>query len=41
MRIVDIIQNKRDGIELTKEEIRFLLNSYLDGTILIIKWLHF
>ena len=26
MRIVDIIQNKRDNIELTKEEIDFLLD---------------
>lgn len=33
MRAVDIIQKKRDNIELSKEEIYFLLNSYLDGSV--------
>src|SRR4030042_4872301 len=33
MRAVDIIQKKRDNIELTKEEITFLLSSYLNGDI--------
>ncbi|CAM3474102.1 thymidine phosphorylase [Pseudostreptobacillus hongkongensis] len=33
MRVVDIIQNKRDGIKLTDEEIKFLLNSYKDGKV--------
>ena len=33
MRAVDIIQKKRDNIELTKEEISYLLNSYLDGSV--------
>lgn len=33
MRIVDIIQNKRDGIELTDEEIKFLLTEYYNGKV--------
>lgn len=33
MRAVDIIQKKRDNIELTKEEISFLLGSYLKGDV--------
>ncbi len=33
MRAVDIIQKKRDNIELTKEEITFLLGSYLSGDV--------
>lgn len=32
MRVVDIIEKKRDGFELTKNEIDFLLDSYIDGT---------
>ena len=33
MRVVDIIQNKRDGIELTKEEIDFLLDECQKGNV--------
>jgi pyrimidine-nucleoside phosphorylase len=33
MRMVDIIERKRDGHELTDEEIRFFIKGYTDGTI--------
>lgn len=33
MRAVDIIQKKRDGIELSSEEISFLLDGSMNGTI--------
>jgi pyrimidine-nucleoside phosphorylase len=33
MRMVDIIAKKRDGKELTTEEIRFLIQGYTDGSI--------
>ncbi len=33
MRVVDIIQKKRDKIEMTEDEIKFLLNGYLKGSI--------
>ncbi|MGL6063822.1 MAG: thymidine phosphorylase [Fusobacteriaceae bacterium] len=33
MRVVDIIEKKRDGKVLTDEEIKFLLNNYLSGNI--------
>jgi len=33
MRAIDIIMNKRDGKELTREEIRFLINAYVDGSV--------
>lgn len=33
MRIVDIIQKKRDGHSVTKDEISFLLDEYLKGTV--------
>ncbi|WP_028776051.1 pyrimidine-nucleoside phosphorylase [Shimazuella kribbensis] len=33
MRMVDIIAKKRDGKELTKEEIQFFIQGYTDGTI--------
>lgn len=33
MRVVDIIQNKRDGLELSYEEITFLLNEYMNGRV--------
>ncbi len=33
MRIVDIIEKKRDGEELTTEEIQFFIKGYTDGTI--------
>ena len=33
MRIYDIIENKRDKKELTKEEIDFFIKGYVDGTI--------
>lgn len=33
MRIVDIIQKKRDGIELTKEEIDYLLDECQKGIV--------
>lgn len=33
MRMVDLIEKKRDGKELTKEEIRFIIEGYTNGTI--------
>src|SRR5574344_2698703 len=34
MRIVDVIEKKRDGLELSDEEIRFFIKGYTDGTIM-------
>jgi len=33
MRMVDLIEKKRDGLELTTEEIQFIINGYTDGSI--------
>ena len=33
MRMVDIIEKKRDGKELTTEEINFIVKGYTDGDI--------
>jgi pyrimidine-nucleoside phosphorylase len=33
MRMVDLIEKKRDGHELTEEEIKFIINGYTDGSI--------
>jgi len=33
MRAVDIIQKKRDGLALNKEEIEWLIEGYVDGTV--------
>ena len=33
MRIVDIIEKKRDGFKLTKDEIEFVINGYTNGII--------
>ena len=33
MRMYDVIKNKRDGKELTTEEINFFVSGYVDGTI--------
>lgn len=33
MRMVDVIEKKRDGKELTDEEIRFFIKGYTDGSI--------
>ncbi|WP_172372386.1 pyrimidine-nucleoside phosphorylase [Sporosarcina jiandibaonis] len=33
MRMVDMIEKKREGFELTKEEIAFIIEGYTDGTI--------
>ena len=33
MRMVDVIEKKRDGHELTKEEIAFVINGFTEGTI--------
>lgn len=33
MRMVDLIEKKRDGYELSTEEIHFIINGYTDGSI--------
>ena len=33
MRMVDLIEKKRDGLELTKEEIDFIIEGYTNGSI--------
>ena len=33
MRMIDIIEKKRDGHELTTEEIQFFINGYTSGDI--------
>ncbi|MDR6998619.1 pyrimidine-nucleoside phosphorylase [Neobacillus niacini] len=33
MRMVDLIEKKRDGHELSTEEIKFIINGYTDGSI--------
>lgn len=33
MRAVDLIQKKRDGLELSKSEIEWLINGYVAGTV--------
>jgi pyrimidine-nucleoside phosphorylase len=33
MRMVDLIEKKREGKELTTEEIKFIINGYTDGSI--------
>ncbi len=33
MRMVDLIEKKRDGLELTKEEIEFIIKGYTSGAI--------
>lgn len=33
MRMVDLIEKKRDGLELTAEEIQFVIKGYTDGSI--------
>jgi pyrimidine-nucleoside phosphorylase len=33
MRMVDLIEKKRDGLELSTDEINFIINGYTDGTI--------
>ena len=33
MRIYDIIKKKRDGFELSREEIEFFIKGYVDGSI--------
>lgn len=32
-RMVDLIEKKRNGLELSKEEISFIIKGYTDGTI--------
>ena len=33
MNILDIIQKKRDNIELNNEEIKYFINGYTDGSV--------
>jgi pyrimidine-nucleoside phosphorylase len=33
MRMVDLIEKKRDGLELSKEEIQYMINGYTNGEI--------
>ncbi|MEW8971933.1 MAG: pyrimidine-nucleoside phosphorylase, partial [Mesobacillus sp.] len=33
MRMVDVIEKKRDGHELSTEEIQFFVDGYTDGSI--------
>ena len=33
MRTVDVIQKKRDGLELTSDEIKWLIEGYVTGTV--------
>jgi pyrimidine-nucleoside phosphorylase len=33
MRMVDLIEKKRDGLELSKQEINFIINGYTEGVI--------
>ena len=33
MRMVDLIEKKRDGLELSKEEIDFIIEGYTEGSI--------
>ena len=33
MRMIDIIEKKRDGHELTTEEIQFFINGYTSGDV--------
>ncbi|MGM0899964.1 MAG: pyrimidine-nucleoside phosphorylase [Bacillota bacterium] len=33
MRMVDLIEKKRDGLELTSEEVNFIIKGYTDGSI--------
>jgi pyrimidine-nucleoside phosphorylase len=33
MRAVDIIAKKRDGLELTSDELKFFINGYTQGDI--------
>ena len=41
MRVVDLIEKKRDNHKLTEEEIKFLLDEYLGGNVPDIKCHHF
>ena len=38
MRIYDVIKKKRDGFELTTEEIEFFINGYVEGSIHYRDW---
>ena len=33
MKVYEIIKKKRDGYELSKQEIRFIVDGFLDGQV--------
>jgi len=38
--VPEIIEKKKRGLKLSKEEIEFIVNGYVDGSIPITRYLH-